>query len=470
MKNKFCRIRIIITILALTLICTNIGPLHVRASDTIPINVTSLATGAEAGTWTLKATANNSGIGSVALDWSQNSTPDMAYKGYSSTDNGATWNSISLMDYSSVSQVKVLQIYPHANAANQLKTWMETNGYGKGIIKVDSVFWDNYNSNPYAYLKDANGNWKYDVIFFGTWDSNASKNLSDTGVAATKAFIKSGRGCIMGHDTIGYVWGYAGLGALRDYFGLKIGRWSTYPTAGTDYDAQWGYYSTQVSFSKKGLFTTYPWDIGDIGTILTIPYTHTTSNSTNADVWLEFANGAYSQGQQPAALTNAGYNDKFYLTTKNNCAMIQTGHSSGQATVDEQKILANLIFYCYQVSYGTTATDNAANDTTAPNKPTISLSADKATFSATDKGTTYKHKIEAYNKSNFDTPVETSNITTTTVTTGVKGYRYIIDNNSATVITHGMGTYITSNSLEIYGSNNNKYLHVAAVDLSLIHI
>lgn len=30
--------------------------------------------------------------------------------------------------------------------------------------------------------------------------------------------------------------------------------------------------------------------------------------------------------------------------------MIQTGHSNGSATSDEQKILANLIFYMYSYS------------------------------------------------------------------------------------------------------------------------
>ena len=412
----------------------------------------------------LTATANSNSIGSVSLDWSQGSSSDMMYKGYSSSDGGNTWNSISLMDYNSISQVKVLQIYPHDSAANQLKTWMETNGYGKGIIKVDSVFWDNYNANPYGYLKDSSGNWKYDVIFFGTWDANNGKNLSNAGVSATREFIETGRGCIMGHDTIGYVWGYDGLGALRDYFGIKIGHNGSYPSAGTDYNAQWGYLSSQVVITKKGLFTTYPWNIGDVGTVLNIPAAHTTSNSTSGNVWLDFTNGSYAWGQQPAALANAGYDDKFYLSTKNNCAMIQTGHSSGAATEDEQKIIANLIFYSYQVSYGTTATDNGANDTTAPNKPSVSVGSNGVSFSATDRGTTYKHKIEGYNKSNLDSPACTTNTTTTTVTTGVKGYRYIIDNNSSTTVAYNTGTYTTSQSVGVYGSNTNKYFHVAAVD------
>ena len=39
------------------------------------------------------------------------------------------------------------------------------------------------------------------------------------------------------------------------------------------------------------------------------------------------------------------YNYKYYLTTWNNTAMIQTGHSRGESTEDERKVLANTLFY-----------------------------------------------------------------------------------------------------------------------------
>ena len=41
----------------------------------------------------------------------------------------------------------------------------------------------------------------------------------------------------------------------------------------------------------------------------------------------------------------------FYLTTYGNNAFIQTGHTGGQATEDEQEILANIIFYTVAKSY-----------------------------------------------------------------------------------------------------------------------
>ena len=335
------------------------------------------------------------------------------------------------------------------DAKGQLKTWMETNGYGKGIIKVDSVYIDDFNNNPNAYLSKTNGKWNYDVLFLGTWDSNNSKDLSAASKSLTESYINDGGGCIFGHDTI---------------------RWDTYNTAGAlpnftslakyvniTQNSYWAEgksnASTSVKIIKKGLFTTYPWNIGEIGTVLKIPAAHSVGQSGNGDIWLEFVNQtAIPEGDK----------GNFYLTTYNNCAMIQTGHSNGAATEDEQKIIANLIFYNYQLSEATSVTDNSAMDTTAPNKPKVTEKDSKFYFSATDNGTTYKHKIEAYAKNDTSTPIDTSNITTSTVTTGIKGYRYLYDNNKDTVITSQNGTEVTSDAIPY--SNEGGYLHVASVD------
>lgn len=407
---------------------------------------------AKASSFTLSANNDNSandGLGAVDLDWSSYSKKNVMFKGYQSKDGGKTWQTISLMEYTSVKEIKVLQIYPIENAKGQLKTWMETNGYGKGIIKVDSVYIDDFNNNPNAYLSKTNGKWNYDVLFLGTWDSNNSKDLSAASKSLTESYINDGGGCIFGHDTI---------------------RWDTYNTAGAlpnftslakyvniTQNSYWAEgksnASTSVKIIKKGLFTTYPWNIGEIGTVLKIPAAHSVGQSGNGDIWLEFVNQtAIPEGDK----------GNFYLTTYNNCAMIQTGHSNGAATEDEQKIIANLIFYNYQLSEATSVTDNSAMDTTAPNKPKVTEKDSKFYFSATDNGTTYKHKIEAYAKNDTSTPIDTSNITTSTVTTGIKGYRYLYDNNKDTVITSQNGTEVTSDAIPY--SNEGGYLHVASVD------
>lgn len=230
---------------------------------------------------------------------------------------------------------KVLQVYPYENCANQLYTWMVTNGYGKGMLDISSVAWDTFMANPYAYTRAG-----YDCISFGTWDSNASKQFNQAGMNATIEYINNGYGVICGHDIIlenaGHSF-YHGAGgdfnvsALASYFGLGSPRTS----------APWNN-STTVKITKTGLFTTYPWSIGEAGTVLTIPQTHNVGQYvSDGTIWLQFE----QSGATPLGMTVSNDNTNFYLVTKNNCAMIMTGHSNGEASVDEQKIWANLLFY-----------------------------------------------------------------------------------------------------------------------------
>ena len=280
---------------------------------------------AKASSFTLSANNDNSandGLGAVDLDWSTYTKKNVMFKGFQSKDGGKTWQSISLMDYTSVKEIKVLQIYPVEAAKEQLKTWMETNGYGKGIIKVNSVSLSDFNANPNTYLKDSSGNWKYDVLFFGTWDANGGTSskydLTFSSAMIVENYINDGKGVILGHDTISTSINHNNFSSLAHYFNIDI-------PASFNYQA-----STQVKIEKKGLFTAYPWNIGEVGTILTIPSAHVYQQYAKGDIWLSFVN-----------VNNVGCNN-FYLTTYNNCAMIQTGHSNGAATEDEQKILANL--------------------------------------------------------------------------------------------------------------------------------
>ena len=128
-------------------------------------SLSAYAMTARVGNLPFTLTPNTNGYGSVSLDWRQYNYSNKNFKVYKSSDGGGTYETVGI-DYRSVTQVRLLQIYPIDAAANQLKVWMENNGYGKGIIKVDSVYIDTFNANPYGYLKDSNGNWKYDVWFY----------------------------------------------------------------------------------------------------------------------------------------------------------------------------------------------------------------------------------------------------------------------------------------------------------------
>ena len=91
------------------------------------------------------------------------------------------------------------------------------------------------------------------------------------------------------------------------------------------------------------------------------------------NVWMEFDNPSITvlenEVQKDESVLPKGPNYKYYLTTWNNTAMIQTGHSMGNSTEDERKVLANTLFYLKQLTHKTEILDNSARDIADPNKP-----------------------------------------------------------------------------------------------------
>ena len=92
---------------------------------------------------------------------------------------------------------------------------------------------------------------------------------------------------------------------------------------------------------------------------------------------MEFVEGDYWSKWNPEAFMNEiesknnipnDANYRYYLTTWNNTAMIQTGSSNGASTEDERKVLANTLFYLKQLTHKTEILDNSARDIADPNK------------------------------------------------------------------------------------------------------
>ena len=84
---------------------------------------------------------------------------------------------------------------------------------------------------------------------------------------------------------------------------------------------------------------------------------------------LVYINDRIQSDQQAERELPKDMNSKYYLTTWNNTAMIQTGHSNGASTEDERKVLANTLFYLKQLTHKTEILDNSARDIANPNKP-----------------------------------------------------------------------------------------------------
>ena len=92
------------------------------------------------------------------------------------------------------------------------------------------------------------------------------------------------------------------------------------------------------------------------------------------NVWMDLVDGEYwgqniQSEQQAKNELPENMSHRYYLTTWNNTAMIQTGHSNGASTEDERKVLANTLFYLKQLTHKTEILDNSARDIADPNKP-----------------------------------------------------------------------------------------------------
>lgn len=411
-------------------------------------------TGVQAATgFTLKA-ANlgnvNGGKGGVSLDWTSHGSSGMVYKGYQSKDGGKSWQSISLMDFSRVTTVRVLNVYP--DKGDNLKAWMENNGYGKGIIKVDKVSITSFNGNPSAYLKkDGAGNWNYEVVFFGSWDSNNFKDLNASSYNVTRSFANEGGGVILGHDTL---CNYPADGVTHPYFNKFYGDLNLRADTNFNCNGVEKYGSNKVKVMRVSLLTNYPWNLGGVGTEYTIPTSHTMFQSLNDTSAIDFQLQCEWKDQRKDL--------SWYLTTRNNFAMVQTGHSNGEATADEQKILANTIFYCCQKTSAKSMTDYSAMDYAKPDKPSAQFTDSGVQFTAKDNGSEYRYYVQAFNKSNLSSAAATSNTAVVNAATGIKGYYYVGDNNASNNFSLQSAKYTTGTISR--SSVNGTYLHVKAVD------
>lgn len=427
-------------------------------------SLSAYAMTAKGGSLPFTLTPNTNGYGSVSLDWRQYNYSNKNFKVYKSSDGGRTYETVGI-DYKSVREVKVLQVYPDVGA-NQLQNWLVNTGYGQGIIKVGQVSISDFNRNPSAYLYETSTGWSYDVVFFGTWDRNNCRDLSAASYNVVNKFAKAGKGVIFGHDVAlnngrNDIYEFTG-GAVKERQNYFDALATTYlPIIYYQSGQETGY--SQVAITKKGLFTTYPNYIGEIGTVLNIPYCHSWGQRIKAgyesNMWLNYTQNSWGSN----GVAYGGGN--FYLISYNNLAMIQTGHSSGAATSDEQKILANLVFYMNQLLFNTyTTNDASAQDVAKPNTPNVSQNNSQMSYLAEDNGSTYWYYVESFSKDDTTASglIDRSEKKSLTVTTGVKKYRYLFSNNATETLTASTGTETTGTSVPV--NYDYKYFHVAAVD------
>ena len=163
-------------------------------------------------------------------------------------------------------------------------------------------------------------------------------------------------------------------------------------------------------------------------------------------------------------------NYRYYLTTWNNTAMIQTGSSNGASTEDERKVLANTLFYLKQLTKKTEVLDNSARDIAEPNKVSnVSTVVDEVNNvhvkfrRPEDNGSTYEYYVKGVAG---DTEFR-SDTKSATIATGVKKYKYAITEGNTTPLNwYEIETKGENESIDIGSTaySPDKYIHIRSID------
>lgn len=373
-------------------------------------------------TFLLTATPQNK-ENNVLLDWSTNiNLLDYDYRIFSS-QNGETFQSMPAKD-----EIKVLEIYPKRQ---NLSAWV--NDYDTlEKIKCQAVSLD-------AFMEHPEIAWNYDVIVLGFSDSFGKRDLNEESAEVLKQCILSGKGVLFGHDTLSSYYPRPNLCSLAKYVNIKT-------TGSPEYKI-----ASEAFLARQGGIINYPYKVGNPDEEIELPASHASYQVAKGTVWVK-----YSETKQ------------FYLTTWNNCAMIQVGHNEHITNETEQKLLMNTIYYLAQITQNTVRSDYMGQDV---NKPTLPELSDIQTetpdgilqfsINSQDIGTDYAYYIEATCRKHKDEI--RSNTATATVLSGLKGYSIVLDDQKDTIPDNTIETSENSFSMKVDFSKPF-YVHVKAID------
>ena len=361
----------------------------------------------------------------VLLEWDTDiNLLDYTYRIFAQKDNEDI-QSIPVKD-----NVKVLEVYP---SKSYLPTWV--NNYDTvGKISCDAMSIEAFNTNPEVA-------WKYDVIVLGFADSNGRKDLIDKSASVLKQCIESGKGVLFGHDTLSAYLPRPYLCSLAPYVNITT-------TGGDNYQAV-----AEAYIAQNGGIVNYPYYVGNLEEDILVPPTHASYQVPSGNVWVRF-----------------NKDNQFYLTTWNNCAMIQTGHNPNATSITEQKLLLNTIYYLAQITEETCWNDYMGQDLGRPTTPTISNiqtetkdSVLRFNLNSNDEGTTYTYYAEATCVSN-ESKVQ-SNTASAIMVSGLKGYSVVIDEKEGTIPDNEVEVTDDAYSVSVDFSKPF-YIHVKAIDHS----
>ena len=188
------------------------------------------------------------------------------------------------------------------------------------------------------------------------------------------------------------------------------------------------------------------------------------------DYWSKWSQEAFMNETESKNNIPNDANYRYYLTTWNNTAMIQTGSSNGASTEDERKVLANTLFYLKQLTKKTEVLDNSARDIAEPNKVSnVSTVVDEVNNvhvkfrRPEDNGSTYEYYVKGLDGArDFISDTKSA-----TITTGVKKYKYgITEGNTTPLNWYEIETKGENESINIGNTSYtpDKYIHIRTID------
>lgn len=384
-----------------------------------------------------------------------------------------------------------------------LKTWLDKENIND--VKIESISLSSFNNNPSKYLNKVNGKWNYDCVFYGMWNLISEiKYPNDNAIEYLRTFIHEGGGFMTSHHTIGYRGLDRGVNKLANELGVEVfsrkqannckvrgtvytGRdenGNLFPTVSFEIDdpsssqdadrTEYWNYSAKVQVTKKGLLTNYPFQVGDLGTTFDIPLQHGMSVFGKGDVWMTsvnptgFTQGTFKELNTSPSTGQSGTNN-FYVHTYNNTAIINSGHSFPAITQAETRIIANTLYYLAQLTSENSCEAHKSQDISNPDNVKInnvSVNNNNLTVNYSrceDNGTKYEYYVKA---TNYKDSEIISNTASSTNTSGIAGYSYVIDNIANTEPDNVVDTTDLSISVPLSKLDLTKpiYVHIKAID------
>ncbi|BDR59047.1 hypothetical protein [Xylocopilactobacillus apicola] len=278
-------------------------------------------------------------------------------------------------------KIKILNVgAQYATTGQWFRGWMKNlksedgQSIDKGLFEIDAIWLGNFNSNPESVLKNPDGTYKYDAIFFGASDWNSdnynkyNQDLNEASYQATKAFGDTGRAITFGHDTI--------EGAAFD---VETGSMHN----GDPYHKYFNRFASKVGLSVSSAYFALGSDrlkVATSGSLTQEPYyldpttVYTISPSHNFCSYYMYQSGAirwmkYDEATLPTNYWRGGNSfvtyvkdsngnviadNNWYLVSKDNYAQIQTGHTTNKCSVQEAKIIFNMLYYTSSLNTSTT--------------------------------------------------------------------------------------------------------------------